>query len=194
MATKIWARVVNGAVAEVMPPLDAGLVPGKHVFTQAFAQTLVDVTSITGISDGWVESNGTFAAPAPAAPMTVPQLLTSAQRAFQAALKKAQTFNVAASGQPAMPILCDGTRATIDDLAELADYGKANASATRIWLDNAGKSTMLTGAQLVTLDALVRAWRSATYTAHAILLAGIAAAPPTITTTAQVSAFAWPTS
>ncbi len=129
----------------------------------------------------------------PFAPPTSAGLLVVAQRAFRAALAKGQTFNVAASGQPPLPILCDGSSATRDDLAELADFGTANPSGTRIWLDNAGVAGTFTGAQFVTLDRLARAWISATYAAHATLLAAITANPPTITTTAQVDAFAWPT-
>ncbi len=199
MASKTWARLDAAVstthpiatVLEVTQPLDAALVPGTHIFAQTLA--FVDVTAIAGIAPGWTTKDGTsFAVPLVVFP-TSAQLLTRAQRAFQAALAKARTFNVAASGQPATPILCDGTRATRDDLTELAAFGQANAAATRVWLDNAGATTVLTGTQLVTLDALVRAWVSATYAAHATLLAAITATPPSVTTSAQVDAFAWPT-
>ena len=151
------------------------------------------VASAVQASVGWLWDGKTLTPPAPT-PATIAVLLTRAQRAFQMTLAKGQTFNVGGSGQPAVPVLCDGTHDTRDDLVELVAFGKASPSGTRVWLDNADVATTLTGEQLVTLDTLVRAWRSSIYTAHGTLLAAITASPPAITTTAQVDAFAWPTS
>ncbi len=176
----------------------SGVIQGRVVAAtdaEAEANLKANQSLIAGTfaSSGFTVVNGAAVAGAPPAkPVTVAQLLARAQRAFKAALAKAQTFNVAATGQPAVPVLCDGARATRDDLAELAAFGKDDAAGTRTWLDNAGAATTLTGAQLVTLDALVRAWVSSTYTAHGALLAAITAAPPSVTTSAQVDAFAWP--
>ncbi len=186
------------AVAKTICIIDAGTTWPRQVVATVHAtdawkdpegRTTV-ASNVAGI--GW-SYDGTTLTPPPVAQATVAQLLSHAQRAFQLALAKGQSFNVAASGQPAVPALSDGTRTTRDDLAELADFGKANAAGTRVWLDNAGATTTLSGAQLVTLDTLVRAWVSATYAAHGTLLAAITAAPPTVTTIALVDAFAWPT-
>jgi hypothetical protein len=101
------------------------------------------------------------------------------------------TVNVAAAGEGAVPILCDGTNGTQASLALLALYGQVNPAGTKTWLDNNGEATILTGAELVQLATLVGNWITDTYAALAGLVDQIAAG--TITTTDQIDAFTWPT-
>jgi hypothetical protein len=102
-------------------------------------------------------------------------------------------FNVAASGA-AVNVLCDGKNSTRADLALLTLFGQANPTGTKVWVDNGGVSTVLTGAQFVTLATLAGNWTSDTYPALQTLLGEINASPPTVTTTAQIDAYAWPAS
>lgn len=115
-----------------------------------------------------------------------------AQAAWSALLVAGQTFNVAASGEAAVNVLCDGTNDTRADLALLALFGQTSPTGTKAWLDNTGKVTILTGAQLVTLATLAGNWVSDTYPALVTLLGEIAAG--TVTTAAEIDAYAWPTS
>lgn len=160
----------------------------------------IDGVALTGIpadpnnSDyrlvlAWVAAGNTIAAaPGP----TVAQLEAYAETVWRACLAKGQTFNVAAAAAPAIPILCDGTNATRADLAMLALFGQANPTGTKEWTDNNKAVSTLTGTQLVALATLAGDWVSDTYPALNALNAEIAAG--TVTTTAEIDAYAWPTS
>ena len=120
-------------------------------------------------------------------------LVAYAQAAQRAVLTKGQTFDVATSGQPAVSILCDGTNDTRADLALLALFGQINPTGMKDWLDNNGKTTSLTGSQFVALATLAGDWVSDTYQTIGGIITGILASPPTVTTTAEIDATAWPT-
>jgi hypothetical protein len=83
MTDKIWARVADGAVAELIP-LDAGLVPGKDIFTPDIAETLVDVTGVSPAPQpGWSYDGHVFAAPAATAPVAIVPASISRRQFFQ---------------------------------------------------------------------------------------------------------------
>lgn len=111
-------------------------------------------------------------------------LAAYAASALEAKFAAGETFNVAAQDQPAVNVLVDGTNDTRADLGLLALFGQQNPTGTKTWLDNAGVTTQLTGAQLVTLTTLVGTWVSDCYPVLASVLAGVAAG--SITTTAAI--------
>jgi hypothetical protein len=122
-----------------------------------------------------------------------PQILSDyAYAKMHAVLGAGQIFNVAESGQPALNVLCDGGTMTRADLSLLALYGQQNPSGVKTWVDNNNVATQLTGAQFVTLANLAMGWVADCYASIGTLLAQIAAG--TITTTAPLDAFSWPTS
>lgn len=103
----------------------------------------------------------------------------------------ARTYNVAASGATAVNVLCDGTNSTRADLGLLALYGQTNPTGTKSWVDNNGATTQLTGTQCVQLATLVGSYIDTIYAALGTLLGQISSG--TITTTAQIDAYTWPT-
>ena len=140
---------------------------------------------------GWAYDGTNFTSPS--APVAAAADLTQHAKFAQAAILRAgQTFNVAASGSPAKNVLCDGTNETRADLCLLALYGQANPTATKSWMDNNGLVTVLEGSELVTLATEVGNWIADTYSALADILSKISSA--TITTFAEIDAYAWPTS
>ena len=132
------------------------------------------------------------------APGSYPQfpsgLVAYAAASWAKLLAAGRLFNVATSGASAVSVLCDGKNSTRADLALLTLFGQANPTGTKVWVDNGGVSTVLTGAQFVTLATLAGNWTSDTYPALQTLLGEINASPPTVTTTAQIDAYAWPAS
>ena len=174
------------AVAVPIPPVTA------ETFTPpaGAVSIIVDSASLPSTpQEEWGISGGvlvtTVAAPA--------YLAGYASASWNSILAAGRIFNVAASGA-AVSVLCDGTNSTRADLALLALFGQANPTGTKTWIDNNGVSTVLTGAQFVTLATLAGNWVSDTYPALQTLLGEINATPPTITTTAQIDAYAWPAS
>lgn len=144
-----------------------------------------------GAYQAWLADGNT---PAPTPGPTVGELVASAEKAWRTMLLEGQSFDVAASGAAAVPIFCDGTNDTRADLALLALYGQQNPAGTKTWVANNGVTTSLTGAELVTLATLAGNWVSDTYPALMTLIGDITAESPTVTTTAQIDAYAWPTS
>lgn len=149
-------------------------------------------TWYTGATPVEVEQLGDPAAFTPPLSATATPDLAGYARYRQAAILAAgETFNVAASGQPAVNILCDGTNTTRADLALMVLNAQANSSATQTWIDNHGVSTVLSAAEIIQLAQLAGNWMSATYPVLGKILSGLTASPPTITTTTQIdNAFA----
>lgn len=196
MTTKTWARVVAGAVVEVLPPLDAALVPGKDIFTEALAATMVDVTSVAGIASGWIQnSDRSFAAPPAAPPPTVAQLLDAANSQQDTVLAKVWSFNVGTAKAPvtATTRLDAAGQAGMTKLATwcLLNAGNANASEPYSNVDLSALTLTLAQAQSLVQQA------GAIYSASILTLNQVAAAinasPPTITSAAEIAAAAWPT-
>lgn len=101
------------------------------------------------------------------------------------------SVNVAAEGAPEVRVLCDGKTSTIGSLGLLDAWGQRNATASRVWVDNNGSPTLLTGAQLVTLATLVGDWVNNVYAKSAQLYSQIAA--NALTLVSEVDAVVWPT-
>ncbi|WP_158812074.1 hypothetical protein [Beijerinckia sp. L45] len=128
-------------------------------------------------------------APAPA--ISTANLALYAAKVQTAVLAKGQTFNVATSGATAINVLCDATNDTRSDLALLALFGQQNPTGSKSWLDNNGNVTALTGAECVQLATLAGTYIDSVYAAMGTLLSQITAG--TVTTTAQIDAYVWPT-
>lgn len=174
----LYAFSPDGVVLNLLPSQPSAVIDGKVVHA---GPTLTPVSDTAQV--GWlVAADGTVSAP-PLLPVDLRAYAVQAQAALLAA---GQTFNVAAAAQPAAPVLCDGTSSTRADLALLALYGQNDPSGSKTWIDNAGKVTVLTGAQLVMLATLAGTWVSDTYAALASVVAGVAAGR--IKTTAEIDA------
>lgn len=177
---KLWALLdADARVVEIISLAD-GVTPGRDVFSPDWNF----VQAGPNVSAGQVYADGQFSTitPAPPIPLTL-----YAERVRDVRLTEGATFNVA----PSVQILSDGTNSTRADLGLLALYGQANPAGTKTWVDNNGKVTVLTGAQLVTLTELVGAWVSDMYAAYGEILSGLASG--SITTAAQIDNYAWPT-
>ena len=142
-----------------------------------------DFIQNTGLRRWDAATSSVVAYAPPAAPVDLKGYALQAQAEH---LLAGQTFNVAASGATPVQVLCDGTNDTRADLALLALFGQDNPAGTKTWLDNTGKTTVLTGAQLVTLATLAGNWIADTYPALVGVMGGIAAG--TVTTTAEIDA------
>lgn len=102
------------------------------------------------------------------------------------------TINVAASGQPAINILVDGTTDTKADVNGLYNWGVENPTATETWYANNGTQTVLTGAQFVTLGNALKSWVSNVVAFYATQAAAVMA--NRITLTSQIDPLVWPSS
>jgi len=131
-----------------------------------------------------------FTRPAPPAP-TKTQLIAYVTTKQQNILAAGVTVNVAASGAPAVEILCDGTSSTRADLALLALFGQANPTGTKIWTDNNGVDTSVTGTELIALATIVGNWISSIYPFASGLVGQVNSGA--VTTFVEVDAAAWPT-
>ncbi len=192
MTTKTYARVIAGVVAELVT-LPANLVIGTDIFHADIAPEFIDVTAASPQpAQNWTYVAGLFSPPAAMTrDQMAPILAFYASYSQGVKLKAGVTVNVGTLLAPVM-VLSDGENSTRADLALLALFGQINPTGTQTWIDNNGVSTVLTGAQLVTLATAVGTWVSNTYAALAGLLAQISAGA--VTTTAQVVTFAWPAS
>lgn len=92
---KTYAHVIDGTVREIVA-IDDNLVPGKDVFTAAFATDLVDITSASPKpAQGWSYVGKAFTAPEVTAPVRTAlgyallAALTDAQRTAYPSVVKA---------------------------------------------------------------------------------------------------------
>lgn len=122
---------------------------------------------------------------------TAPQLIGLLVAAQIKALATGITVNVAAPGDPAINILCDGTADTRASLAMLALYGQINLAGTKTWIANNGQSTTLTGLELVNLATKIGGWITDTYSILAANMTLIETG--VITTVEEVDAIVWTT-
>lgn len=120
---------------------------------------------------------------------TQAQLLAYADTKRQAVADGGITINV---GTPDAPVNCavDTTAAGRVNLSGLVQMAALNPSLTQTWYQSAGPA-VLTATQIVSLGMQTGAFISAAYAAEASVVAGITAG--SITTYAQIDAFAWPT-
>ncbi len=163
---------------EVVAAVVAALGSSGTVCSQA-----KDGTWLLSLPDALAAQADALAANPPPPPL---DLRAYAASALAAKFAAGETFNVAASGSVALPILCDGTNDTRADLGLLALYGQDNPTGTRAWIDNDGVASVLTGAQFVTLATLAGTWVSDCYPVLATILAGIASGK--VTAAAQIDA------
>lgn len=180
MSDNLWARIANGAVAEIVA-LDSSLTPGVNIFTPAL--TFVNITGISGVAEGWLYNGSTFTAP-PAATVTQAQLAAYATQKAASLFANARSYT--AGG---ITIAIDATQGTRTDLGDLVEWGTANAAAVQPWIDNSGNVTEVTGAQFVALAPLVGAYALSGYSELAAVLGEIKAG--TMTTTAAIDAAGW---
>ena len=204
MATKTWARLDAAVstthplatVLEVTQPLDASLVPGTNIFTKDLV--FADVTGIVGVAPGWSTSDGTtFAAPVvpQAAPMTAAQLLAAANTQQDKALAQVWTFNAGTTDAPVeLTTMLDATgQSSMNKLASWCLLNAGNSGATEPYSNVDNSPFTLTLPQALSLVTQAGAVFSASIAVLNALSAGIKAAPPTITTLAQITGAAWPT-
>jgi hypothetical protein len=127
-----------------------------------------------------------MAAPEPSPAQSL--LIAYAQARQQTLLAAGITVNLGASGQAAVPVLCDGTYPTMTDLALLGLWGQANPTGSKSWVDNNRVATVLTGAQFVMLATIVGNWVQSTYPDLLDIVNEITVQPPGITTYAAIDA------
>ena len=194
MATKTWARVIDAVVVEIIPPLDAALVPGEDIFSSDIARTMIDVTSVTGIVAGWVKVNGVFAAPPPPPGPTVAQLLDHANTKQNLVLAQIWSFAVGTSSAPATATtrLDSAGQAAMNKLATWCLLNAGNANAAEPYSNVDYSALTLTLAQATSLVLQAGAIYSQSIAILNQVSAAIQAAAPTITSFAQVDAASWP--
>jgi hypothetical protein len=122
------------------------------------------------------------------ASQTTAQLIAYATAQQAAIAKGGVSINVAASG-PAQMAEADTSVTGRVDLSGLAQLAQLNSAFTTVWVQSSGNLT-LNATQIMTLAAGVGTFIEATYATLAAVLAAIAAG--TITTTADIDAFASP--
>jgi hypothetical protein len=172
------------------------------ITAEAAAQGGIMIGAVTDLTSQIVDITKTPPVLVPAPPPTTAQtaaalvtsLLAYASRKQSQLLTAGQTFNVTPGAATPLNVLCDGLSSTRADLALLALFGASNPTGTQQWITNEGVAITLTGVELTTLATLAGNWVAHTYTALAAVNAAINANPPTITTTAQIDSYPWPTS
>ena len=181
--TQTFASVVSGVVARTEQIPD-GLTPGKDIFTPAYAATLVVVPSaqVGVIAPGWTYASGVFAAPTPPA-------ATQAQLQDYAGDKAAALLANPRPYTSSVTIKSDATAATLANWLALMDWATRNPSASTQWVADDFTVTPITATEIGALGPLVGAYAQTVYGELATVLGEIASA--TITTTAQIDAFAW---
>lgn len=139
-----------------------------------------------GAGIGWTVSGNVLVAPAIAPPApTQAQLQAYAGGKIAVLLGNMRSYTV--SG---VTLKSDATPATLADLTALIQWGTANPTLSQDWVANDFSTAMITGAQFVALAPQVGNYALSVYAALASVLGAISA--DTITTTAQIDAFAWP--
>ena len=179
----LFALVFGGAIVEIAP--------ATFPVNPALAWT-GDVSGITPDPQvGWaaVETAGAWTFTAPAAPVPPPptaaQLQAYANAKVNALLAATNPYTAAG-----VTLKADATGATIANLLALSQWGAANPTVTENWIANDLSVTPITGAQFAAIAPLVGAYAQLLYgTQLAAVLAQIA--DGTITTTAQIDAYAW---
>ena len=186
MAT--YLRVIGGVAVEGFT-----LPAGKAITDCWPADVAAEFVSIAGVTPapqvGWTYAGTPPVWAAPVVPpppaATIAQLQEHANAKVNALLTATNPYTAAG-----VTLKADATGSTIANLLALAQWGTANPTAIENWISNDLTVTPITGAQFVALAPLVGAYAQLLYgTQLAAVLAQIAAG--TITTTAQIDAFAW---
>jgi hypothetical protein len=187
MTMQYWARLDDSnRVAEPPIATPADWKPGVD-FGHADV-VYVKCLATTPVRALYYPSSGTFGG-AQNDPLDIP-LTEYVNRLCNAKLIAGIRVNVAAPGDIAVNILCDGTSTTIGDLN--GQVAMLSATETTVWQDNLGVGITVTGAQLALLLRAVVAWKGRIYATSSQLLAQINAGD--ITSRAQIDAVVWPAS
>lgn len=184
MTDKIWARVANSAVIELLT-VDAAFVPGTDlpsIWTD-------DVTGVADIAQGWIRAqDGTFAAPAASLADATIYKASVIRSACAAAITGG--FSSAALGTAHWYGSNTTDQANLDSDLLAAATGGPTITADIPCSADAGVTwapVTHTAAQIAGVAADFRAWRNAQRAKDWTLQAQIAAA----TTPDAVSAIAW---
>ncbi|CBJ38348.1 protein of unknown function [Ralstonia solanacearum CMR15] len=94
---KTYARIANGVVAEIIPPMadsNGVEVPIADRFTASFVSTLVDCSATTGVAPGWTYGTTSgFAAPAgPTLAQTQAAQIALIEDAYQTAIQQPVSY------------------------------------------------------------------------------------------------------
>jgi hypothetical protein len=184
--TLYWAAISpvdNATVLEIMQ-LPDNIVPGVNVGDQT--RTFIKCAANTPFPSTY--ANGLFT-PKPVI-STLPFPIY-ADRVMASKLAAGITVNVAATGQTAVYVMCDGVATTQASLALLALWGQAFPAGTKTWVDNQGGSTQLKGVELVTLATDVGNWIDNMYAFLGQLLVQYAGGQIVANTAADMAI--WPT-
>jgi len=128
------------------------------------------------------------------APFVVP-VPTAAQLSAYASAKQSTvaaggiSVNVAASGAPQMVEVASDAAGCLN-MSGAVQLASINPAQTFNWINANGSVVSLNATQILAMGVALGTFVQSTYTALGAVLAAIAAA--TITTTAQIDAFAWP--
>ena len=129
-------------------------------------------------------------------PATVAQLIAYAEAKQSRVLAALRVSRALSDGSATLDTLCDPS--SISFLNSLGTWVALNAAATpaptRVYYNLDGSSHALTPAELAEFLNVVGARVQATFDALATVRSAIGINPATITTLAQVEAYAWPTS
>lgn len=118
---------------------------------------------------------------------TVAQLAAYANAKAAALLAVSKSYT--ASG---VTIDSDATAATLADWMALLQWAALNPAASTKWVANDNSVTVITATQIDAIAPLVGAYAQSVYGDLALVLTGIQAGTPTITTLAGVDAATWP--
>lgn len=124
-------------------------------------------------------------------PLTTAQLLAYGDQTLQNFLGLGISVNLGTSAAP-VTVLVDGTQQTIANLALAVLWSQANPKGTKSWVDNTNTTNVLNAAQIQAMATAVGNWTDNCWAAYGALAKQIINA--SITTYAQIDAYAWPTS
>lgn len=193
---KTYARIANGVVAEIIPPMtdaNGAEIPIADRFPASFVSTLVDCSSVTGIAQGWAYTPGVSGAAgefsAPAGP-TLAQAQAAQIAIIEAACSAAILAGFTSSALGASRTY--GSNPTDQNNllnAALASQGQSSTWSASLWCANGTTwaYTPHTPTQVQQVNADWMTYRQTQQQKYASLIGKINAA----TTVAAVQAISW---
>jgi len=186
------AQIVTGGVVTNVIAVDPSAVltnpttitgPGGVITAPAGSTFMMQA----GAGIGWTLSGSTLVAPTPA-----PVTLTAAQLIAYASQKQSTIMGggISVSIASGVSVECSTDATSLVLLQGAATIAESSPSTTFNWVPKTGSPAVLTAAQITTMFTAVSAFLQATFTTLAGVIAAINAG--TISTTAQVDAFASP--
>ena len=179
MTEKLWARIENGIVEEIVV-LPDNFTPGVDIFSSELSFT--DVTDVAGIAVGWTETDGKFSAPP-----SQPASLVLALKQY-AALVRYQKQNIGLTFNGAKIDTSVTSQGLINGAITLLNNSPNTEtinfkSATGVW-------TSIPRANMIALGVAIGTYIQDCFNAEQQIDAAIDAG--TITTTDQVDGYTWP--